>query len=208
MSWFKVPRWWACLVVQWLRICRQKQGTWVWFPVQEDTTCCGATEPLSHNYWARGLRLLKPTCLDPVLRNQRSRCNEKRVPHNKEWPPLAATREGPTQQWRPSAAKNELNKYQKQNKHRPKTLNKAKQKQGLQVSPEFLIPGPGGCCQHKDSLDAPVRQGPATVKFCLWFLQENNPLKRISSINVIINLEKTPLLNKMNLWQDRCNKPG
>jgi hypothetical protein len=29
------------------------------------------------------------------------------------------------------------------------------------------------------------------VQFFLWFLQENNPLKRISSINVIINLEKT-----------------
>ena len=185
-----------------------KAGDMGLVPGPRSTTCCGATEPLHHNYWARGLRLLKPTCLDPVLRSQRSGCNEKHVHHNKGWPPLAATREGHTQQWRPSAAKNKLNKYQKQNKHHPKTLNKAKQKQGLQVSPEFLIPGPGGCCQHKDSLAAPVRQGSATVKFCLWFLQENNPLKRISSINVIINLEKNPLLNKMNLWQDRCNKPG
>lgn len=64
----------------------------------------------------------------------------------------------------------------------------------------FLIPSPGGHCQpDKDSLIAPGWHSSAAVKFSLWFLQENNLLKRISSINVIINLEKTPLLNKMNL---------
>lgn len=56
----------------------------------------------------------------------------------------------------------------------------------------FLVPSPGGHCQpDKDSLTAPGWQGSAAVKCCLWFLQENNLLKRISSINVIINLEKT-----------------
>ena len=33
------------LVVQWLRICLPRQGTWVRSLVQEDSTCCGATKP-------------------------------------------------------------------------------------------------------------------------------------------------------------------
>ena len=58
---------------------------------QEDPTCCGATKPMHHNYWAcalgpashiywaRVLQLLKPACLQPVLRNKRSHDNEKPV---------------------------------------------------------------------------------------------------------------------------------
>ena len=42
----------ASLVAQWLRICLPVQGTRVWALVQEDPTCCGATKPVSHNYWA------------------------------------------------------------------------------------------------------------------------------------------------------------
>ena len=42
----------ASLVVQWLRICLPMQGTCVWALVWEDPTCCGATGPMSHNYWA------------------------------------------------------------------------------------------------------------------------------------------------------------
>ena len=34
-------------------------------------------------------------CLEPVLRNKRSHCNEKPVHCNKEQPPLAETRESP-----------------------------------------------------------------------------------------------------------------
>ena len=40
---------------------------------------------------AREPRLLGPVCLEPVLRSKRGHRNEK--PRNKEWPPLAATRE-------------------------------------------------------------------------------------------------------------------
>ena len=52
-------------------------------PGREDPTCRGATkpvhhnywawalEPASHSYWARVLQLLKPTCLEPVLRNEK-----------------------------------------------------------------------------------------------------------------------------------------
>ena len=41
------------LVVQWIRILLSAQGTRVQPLVQEDTTCCGATKPVCHNYWAR-----------------------------------------------------------------------------------------------------------------------------------------------------------
>ena len=41
---------WASLVAQWLRICLPMQGTRVRALVWEDPTCCGATEPVSHNY--------------------------------------------------------------------------------------------------------------------------------------------------------------
>ena len=39
------------------------------------------------------LQLLKPACLEPVLRNKRSHRSEKPAHRNKEQPPLAATRE-------------------------------------------------------------------------------------------------------------------
>ena len=95
------------LVAQWLRIHLPIQGTWVWSLVQEDPTCCGATkpvchnywacalEPTSHNYWARMPQLLKPACLEPMLRNKRSHRKEKTVHCNEEQPSFAATRESP-----------------------------------------------------------------------------------------------------------------
>ena len=42
----------ASLVAQWLRVCLPMKGTRVWALVWEDLTCCGATRPVSHNYWA------------------------------------------------------------------------------------------------------------------------------------------------------------
>ena len=42
----------ASLVAQWLRICLPMQGTRVRALVWEDPTCRGATQPVSHNYWA------------------------------------------------------------------------------------------------------------------------------------------------------------
>ena len=84
------------LVVQWLRICLPMQGTRVWALVREDPTYCGAAKPVHHNYWACALeptshnycthvlQLLKPTLLEPVLRNKRSHRIEKPVHHNEE----------------------------------------------------------------------------------------------------------------------------
>ena len=87
---------WGSLVVQWLRICLPMQGTWVRALVRDDPTCCGATKPLHHNYWACALeptshnyraclpQLLKPACLEPVLRNKRSHHSEKPTCRNEE----------------------------------------------------------------------------------------------------------------------------
>ena len=72
------------LVAQWLRIRLPMQGTRVRSLVREDPTCCGATKPVCHNYWACVLQLLKPVCLEPVLRNKRSHRNEKPAHRNKE----------------------------------------------------------------------------------------------------------------------------
>ena len=104
--WIKSYRW-TSLVVQWLRIRLPMQGTRVQALVWEDPTCRRATKPMRHNYWACALepmshnnwacmpQLLKPSCLEPVLRNKRSHHNEKPVHRNEEQPPLAATRESP-----------------------------------------------------------------------------------------------------------------
>ena len=72
------------------------QGTRVRALVQEDPTCCGATkpvhhnywacalEPTSHNYWAHVSQLLKPVHLEAVLHNKRSQHNEKPAHRNDE----------------------------------------------------------------------------------------------------------------------------
>ena len=84
------------LVAQWLRICLPMRGPWVRALVWEDPTCRGATKPVCHNYWACALepashndwarepQLLKPACLEPMLLNKRSHCNEKPAHCNKE----------------------------------------------------------------------------------------------------------------------------
>ena len=83
------------------------QGTWVQSLVQEGPTCCRATKPVRHNYWACALepashnywayvpQLPKPVHPEPMLRNKRNHYNEKPAHRNEEWPPLAATRESP-----------------------------------------------------------------------------------------------------------------
>ena len=62
------------LVVQRLGISLPMQGIWVQSLVQEDSTCCRATKPVPHNYWA--------CALQPVLCSKRSHCNEEPVHSN------------------------------------------------------------------------------------------------------------------------------
>ena len=70
------------LVAQGIGIYLPKQGTHVWFLVPEASTCLEATKPVHRNYWtstleaiicnywACDLQLLRPTCLESVLRNK------------------------------------------------------------------------------------------------------------------------------------------
>ena len=54
-------------------------------------------------------------CVEPVLHNKRSNCNEKAAHHNWRVAPLSATREKTVQQWSPSAVKNKyMNYFQKE----------------------------------------------------------------------------------------------
>ena len=107
------------LVVQWLRISLSVQGPWVRSRVGEDPTCCRATEPTCHNYWACALeptshnywahvpQLLKPAHLERALCNKRSHRNEKPAGTTTKSNPWSLKLEkARVQQWRPSAAKN------------------------------------------------------------------------------------------------------
>ena len=51
------------------------------------------THLLSLHSRAREPQLLRPACLEPVLRNGRSHCSERPAHRNEEWPLLTATRE-------------------------------------------------------------------------------------------------------------------
>ena len=101
----------ASLVAQWLRIRLPMQGTWVRALVQEDPTCCGATRPVYHNYWA--------CTLEPVSHNYWSLCAYSPCSTTRESTamrsPRTETRSSPrslqlekarAQQQRPNAAKN------------------------------------------------------------------------------------------------------
>ena len=109
----------AFLVVQWLRIRLPMQRTWVRSVIQDDSTCHRATKPMPHNYWACALepttgnywvhmpQLLKPMCLEPVLCNKRSHCNEKPEYHSQRVAPArTATRESRSAATRPGALRN------------------------------------------------------------------------------------------------------
>ena len=45
----KILNYGPSLVVQWQRICLPVHGTWVRSLVEEDSTCCRATNPVRHN---------------------------------------------------------------------------------------------------------------------------------------------------------------
>ena len=64
------------LVVQWLRVCLQRQGTGVQSLVREDPTCLGSTACVP--------QLLNPSGLKPLFCNKRSHNNEKPTHSNEE----------------------------------------------------------------------------------------------------------------------------
>ena len=74
----------------------QMQGTWVWSLVWEDSTCLGATKPVSHNYWAHEPQLLKPV-------HPRARAPQQEKSLQRE-APMPQLHKAEPQQWRPSIA--------------------------------------------------------------------------------------------------------
>ena len=95
------------LVAQWvrLRLPMQGHGFDPWprkrpHAVEQTSLCTTTTEPALWSPQATSTgacepRLLKPTRLEPVLRNKRSHHKEKPVHRNEEQLPLATTRESP-----------------------------------------------------------------------------------------------------------------
>ena len=101
----KNKRCWPSLVEQWIRIHLPMHGTRARSLVREDSTCHIATKPIPQNYGAGELQLLEPARLEPVLHSWRRHRDE---PPHRSWrgAPLAATREKPVEQQRPSTVKN------------------------------------------------------------------------------------------------------
>ena len=87
------------LAVQCIRIHRSRQGTRVWSLLREDSTCCGATKPMHHNYWA-----LHCNCWNPCSTRETT---TMRRPHKttKGSPPSLQWKKACTQQWRPTTHK-------------------------------------------------------------------------------------------------------
>ena len=102
------------LMVHWLGIHLSVRGTWIRSLVQEDPTCCGATKPVSHKYWAHslasaGCNYWNVHALEPVPCNKRRHRNEKPVYDKREWPCSLQPEKARAQQWRTSAANNKCN---------------------------------------------------------------------------------------------------
>ena len=109
----------ASLVVQWQTVHLAMQGTSVWSLIWEDPMGCRTTEPGHHDYWACALEPGNCNCWAHVLQllksssprargstieatAMRSSCTAVRATFTL----VAAAREKPTEQQRPSTAKN------------------------------------------------------------------------------------------------------
>ena len=94
------------LVVQWIKIHLPMQEPQVWSLVQEDSTCHGATKPMSRSYCAWVPRLLKPVCLHG-LRSATGETTTVRspCPTTKSSPYSAFLEKACAQQRRPSTTK-------------------------------------------------------------------------------------------------------
>ena len=109
----------ASLVAQWLGICLSMQGIRVRALFWEDPTCCRATKPVRHNYWACALesvshnywahvpQLLKPAHLEPCSTAREATAMRSPRTAMKSTPCSALLEKALAQQRRPNAAKNE-----------------------------------------------------------------------------------------------------
>ena len=67
------------------------QVTWVQSLLWEDPTCCGATKPMSHNYWAHALEPRSHNYWEHVLQLLKSSCPRVHA-HQPEKPPQCEAR--------------------------------------------------------------------------------------------------------------------
>ena len=100
------------LVVQWLRIHLPVEGTWVQSLVREDSTCCGATKPICHSYWAWALEPMSSSYWTPMPYNLCSTTKETMAATSlrttaKSRPCSPQLKKTSARQWRPSTVKNE-----------------------------------------------------------------------------------------------------
>ena len=91
---------WTSLVVKWIEIHLPVKWAWVQSLVWGDSTCCAATKAQTPQLLELGCsrnherHRRSSMCLEPVLCNRRSHCNEKFVHCYEEQPLLITTREG------------------------------------------------------------------------------------------------------------------
>ena len=97
------------LVVQWLRIRLPTQGTQVQSLVYKDSTCCGGTKPLCHNYWAR-VPATEPTHARAWAPQDKPPQWEAHTPHLESSPHSLPVEKPHLQQQRLNAAKNTFKK--------------------------------------------------------------------------------------------------
>ena len=75
--------------------------------IQEDPTCCEATKPVCHKYWANTPQLPKPACLACVLHKRSLSAAKKSSPHSLQLEKACV------QQRRPTMAKKHINLFLK-----------------------------------------------------------------------------------------------
>ena len=103
----------APLVAQWQRTRLKIQEILVWSLIWEDPTWHREAQARSHNYQAYRTRVQEPQLRKSTCARARAPWQEKPSPAFREQPPDTATREKPTQQWRPGTAKNKQIKKKK-----------------------------------------------------------------------------------------------
>ena len=94
---------------------------WVPSLIWEDPTCCETAKPVQHHSWGQvpepashNYQARRPQLLTPTLRNKRRHHSEESVHYSQRAAPAPHSQRKPSQQPRPSTARNQYNKKQKQ----------------------------------------------------------------------------------------------
>ena len=107
------------LVAHYLRIYLAMQKIWSQSLIWKNSTCCGATKPMWHSYWAHVPKLWKPESLKTCAVQQRIHHSEKPGHHNSEMASLFMSRERPCISEDPAEPIKKLRKIKGSCKHFP-----------------------------------------------------------------------------------------